>query len=362
MTSTLVSFISTSCRSMSMNSPGASSVGSTCNSATRPEFNVRPQVEAELGDALEQSADAFVELVDGAVLAPFRRSMDVLHRQCGLAGAGRAAQQGAGAAKRATIHHAIQRRQAARYGLAGERHVMLAGVEPREHFEPSALDRVVVPTLLEGSAAHLGDLQAPAGGAEVACHPLECDHSVAEAAQMLVRAGPVADQIVEQEHGGAASGKELLKRKDLPAESQCVLRQQAHLRQAVEHHADSTRALRLIGDQLDGLAELHLPRMEQRHLAFGAQGRLGGGEFEHVDAVETPAVRGNDGGQLLRGFRKRHVEDTLAARPAVLEKLQRQGGLASTWRTLDQVKPVRGDPSIEDRVPARPRRWRCGWK
>jgi len=72
-------------------------------------------------------------------------------------------------------------------------------------------------------------------------------------------------------------------------------------------------------------------------------------------------VRGGYGGKLFRGFGQGNVEAALAAVPASQEELQRERGFASTRRTLDEVKSVGREASIEDGVytsdPGRYAKW-----
>jgi hypothetical protein len=50
-----------------------------------------------------------------------------------------------------------------------------------------------------------------------------------------------------------------------------LLGQQPHFRNAVENHPGRGNAIRLIRDELDGLAKLYLPRVQQRRLAIRAR-------------------------------------------------------------------------------------------
>ena len=131
------------------------------------------------------------------------------------------------------------------------------------------------------------------------------------AVQLQVLLPTIPGKVVEQQHSGFAPGEELLQRQDLSTVTQRVLRQQAQLRQAVEHYPAWVDALYLGSDQLDGFAELHLPRVKERHLSTGAQDIFGRGKLEHVYAVQRQPVGGDHGLQLFMSFGQGDVEASL---------------------------------------------------
>ena len=56
--------------------------------------------------------------------------------------------------------------------------------------------------------------------------------------------------------------------------------------------------------------------------------------------------------ELLFGFRKRHVQDRLAASHAFEQELQRQRRLAGAGHAFDQIQPMRREPPPENVVEA----------
>ena len=68
------------------------------------------------------------------------------------------------------------------------------------------------------------------------------------------------------------------------------------------------RPLDLRKDGLGGFAELDFRRLEHRELVVRLQLVLGGNRLQDVDAVERPAVRLGDGGQLGLGLGERDVK------------------------------------------------------
>ena len=129
--------------------------------------------------------------------------------------------------------------------------------------------------------------------------------------------------VVEQQHGAVAADEELLQAEDLAAVAQRLARQQPHFRQRVEHHARRVDALDFGEHRLGGLAKLDLGRMEERVLVVRREARRRPRrQFVDRHAVERPAVRRRDRGELGRGLRQGDVQHFLAAPEPFEEKLQ----------------------------------------
>ena len=94
-------------------------------------------------------------------------------------------------------------------------------------------------------------------------------------------------QVVEQQHGRAVAREIVLQRQDLAAVAQRALRQQADLGQAVEHDARGLGALDRLEDQLGGLAELEVGRIEQALLLVVVEQALGRHQLEDLDALAS---------------------------------------------------------------------------
>ena len=77
---------------------------------------------------------------------------------------------------------------------------------------------------------------------------------------LQLQVGPSGGAVVEQQHGAAAAGEELLQREDLPAVAQRALRQQPQLGQRIEHHALRLDALDRVEHLVRRLGQLDLRR------------------------------------------------------------------------------------------------------
>jgi hypothetical protein len=151
---------------------------------------------------------------------------------------------------------------------------------------PPGADLIVVPALSGCDAPHLRDLNSATRATEIEGPAFQPDNAVAQAQQLQVPSVAVQYQLFEQQNRRFPCRKELLQGEDLSAEAERLLCQQPHFRNAVEHHPGRRNAIRLIRDQLDGLAELYLPRVQQRHLAIRARQVLSRRKLEKVYAVE----------------------------------------------------------------------------
>ena len=186
--------------------------------------------------------------------------------------------------------------------LVVDRRAMARSDQAREDGDPPGVEDEVVQAALELLAAHLDDAQAPALGAVTAA--IACSRLMtpcADAVQLQV--ARLRGLVVEQQHGARAGREELLERQHLAPVAQRVLREQAHLRQAVEDDAHRRDAIDLRRQRADRLAELDLRRIEDRLLGVGIATALVG-QLEDVDAVERPAVRAPRRRRAPRRFRR----------------------------------------------------------
>ncbi len=169
---------------------------------------------------------------------------------------------------------------------------------------------------------------------------LEHDDAVADALQLPIVFG--RRPIVEEEHGALPAGEELLEHENLSAIAEGVLRQQAQLRERVEHHAARLRLFDLAEEPLHDLAQLDLGGLEER--VFGLFGELRRDflHLEQLDAVEGPVVRTRHGDDLIPRLGKTDVHPGLAQPVPLKQELQAQGGLPGSRIALDQVDPVGG--------------------
>ena len=299
------------------------------------------------------------------MLAPFGGGHRVGHGERRFADAGRPDQQGAGAALQPAAEQRVQLRAAGGRELADEGFVVLGRDQARIDLQPARLDGEVVIAAAEVDAAHLDHAKPAALGAVIKGHLLQGDDAVGDAVQLQVV--HLGRQIVEQHHGAAPAGEEVLQRQDLPAVAQRVLGQQPHLRERVEDDADRLDLVDAVEDQLRGFAQLHLGRMQERQLAVGIERGFRRDQLEDGYSVQRPAMpRGHDP-QLPLAFGQRDVKPLFAPSHAVEQELQGERRLARARPSFDQVQPVGIEAAAEDvikaSVPSRyPMRFfdRCG--
>src|SRR6185369_8994718 len=145
----------------------------------------------------------------------------------------------------------------------------------------------------------------------------------------------------------------MLERKDLAAEAQRALCQQADLRKAVEHHAGRSDALDLLHHEPDGLAEFEVGRVEDRLLALGIQAEFGRNQLEDFDAVDIPAMRVRDVDKFIATFAERDVKAALALVLPLHQELQSKSRLACSRFALNQVRPVRSKTATKNVIECR---------
>src|SRR2546423_8286009 len=97
-------------------------------------------------------------------------------------------------------------------------------------------------------------------------------------------------EVVEQQHSALAARKEMFEGEDLTTIAQRVLRQEAHLRKAVEHHAHGLILTNLLKNQLGGFAELHFRGVEKGDFVVRAVAGLRRHELENRHSVKGPPM------------------------------------------------------------------------
>jgi hypothetical protein len=197
-------------------------------------------------------------------------------------------------------------------------------------------------------AAELGDQQSTALRAVLGVCLVEHDHAVGDALHLEVVVPRRA--IVQHQHGATAAREVLLECEHLAAIAQRGARQQADLRERVEHQPLRLEAFDLLQDQLGGFRQLHLGRVEYG-VVLPALQRVGARQhLVDVHAVERPPMGGRDRVQLRSRLGQAHVQHDVPAARAFHEELQRERGLARSGQPLDQVELIRGEPTAEDVV------------
>src|SRR4051812_17305511 len=90
--------------------------------------------------------------------------------------------------------------------------------------------------------------------------------------------------------------------------------------------------------------------MKQRQFLVGAEAHFRRDKLEDIDTLQTPAVAGGNGLQLVLGLGQGDVKATLALPHAREQELQRQRRLARPGASLDQVDALGVEAAAEDIV------------
>ncbi len=312
--------------------------------------DVGAQFHAHARAAGAQGADAFVEDEQRRALAASGGGNGELHGHRGLAGAGRADKQGAGAFFDAAAEQVVECLQAAGNTGLGERHHMFGGDQAGVHLQAAAHYSVIVVAAAELLAAELDDDQPAPGGAVVGVVLLQADDGVGDALhlQVVLHGG----HVVEQQHGALAAGEELLERQDLAPVAQGAAGQQPQFGQRVEDHPRGFYLVDVGQDLEGGFAELDLGRVEHGVLLVGLE-RVGRGQhFTHLYACQVPAVRAGHAQQFVCRFGQGDVHDRFALGRALAQELHGDGGLAGAGGAFQQVEPIGGEAAAQDVVEA----------
>ena len=150
--------------------------------------------------------------------------------------------------------------------------------------DAAGLDGVVVESLAVGGAAKLAHFQAAALDSEIALQTLHHDDAVRDALQLEIVAafgGPV----VKQQDGAVSAGEVAFEGEDLAAVFQRVASEHAQLGQGVKDDALWPGLVHLVEDGGDGVGKLHLRRMEDGVLGFGAEVVLGRHHLEDHERI-----------------------------------------------------------------------------
>ncbi len=313
-------------------------------------FDPRFDIHSQCAAAGQQGADVLVENEEGHLLAALAGGVRIGQRQRGLADPGRADQQRVGAAFQPATEHPVQHLVAGGGHLADEAGAMLGRDQARIDLQPALADDEVVVATAELDAAHLDDPQTPAFGAIVDGQLLQQDDPMGNRVQLQV--AHFRGLVIEQDHRAAAGGEEVLECQHLPAIAQRALRQQSHFRKAVEDHPCRVGFADAVEHLLGGFAELHFRRVQHGQLQLRIEAGFRADQFEHINAIQAPAVPLGHQLQLCLGFRQRHVEHALAPAHALEQELQRNGGLARARTALVEIHAVGVQAAAEDVVQA----------
>ena len=180
-------------------------------------------------------------------------------------------------------------------------------------------------------STHFYDPEAATLRAKVNCQLFEQHNSVGNGMELKVVRG--RREVIEQDDGAVPLSEEMLEREHLPPVAQRALGKHAHLRQAVEDHARRLRVLYPVEHKVGRFVELHLGRVEDRHLTVWVERCLGRNQFEQVDALQGPPVPPRDNLELPNRLGQRDVKSSLSLPSALHEELHRQGRFARSGAT-----------------------------
>src|SRR5579872_919422 len=312
------------------------------------------EVEAELLRAGECDARGLVKGEYHAGFALARHLCGVLERERGFAGAGLAENQSRGAPIQAAAEELIELLDATGHRLARQVDAMLGSNQSREDTQSPRLDDVVVVTLTEAHRTHFHDPQPPARSAVFRGELLHFDHAVGEAEHMRIAPQAAAIHLViQQQYRAALPGELLLQSQELPTIAQRRLREQPKFRQRVEDHTRGPELARFGEEQIRDRVQLHLGGMKDRGLRFGTQERVDRRQLEKRNLLQRPIVRARDLLELGLCLRQGDVEDPLSAPQTFEQELQRQGRLARTGISLNEIEAVARQPAGEHLIEAR---------
>ena len=305
--------------------------------------------------AFEQDRHPLVEQVHGGFLAALQRRQGHLGRQRGLAAAGRTHQQRARPAIQPAGKDRVELGDAGLDLLAGRRLALLHRDQPGIDDDAAGADLEVVQPFEEPDVAQLLDPQAAPVGAELGRQVLERDHPVHERVQG--KAADTGDRPVGEDDRAVVLEQARLERFHVEAVARPLARQVAQLREAVDHDPGRAQLVDPGPDPLDHLGEFDLRGMEQGLLAGLAEDAAQVREVHDLDAVERPAMRSGEGGQLVERLGKGDQEGALLARHADLEELEAP---ASSCPSPPRLPADRGRPRAV-RPPGPDPGRRCRW-
>jgi hypothetical protein len=151
--------------------------------------------------------------------------------------------------------------------------VVLRRDQPGIDVEAALLDREVVKAAPKLDAAHLHDPKAPPLSAIADGELFEEHYAVRDRVELEVI-------LLDERSSSKTTVQFRLVKKCLSARTcrrvaKRALRKQAQLGQAVEDDPGRVELLDMLEDELCGLAQLHLGRVEHREFLLGVEGRLG---------------------------------------------------------------------------------------
>src|SRR5690348_702130 len=306
------------------------------------------QGQSERPGASLDGAAAFVECEDDGAFAPPGRRDRISHGDGRFADTRRPDQQRTRAALEPSAQQRVESGVAAGHDFPLEVPVVLRRDKPRVDLQPAAFDREVVEAALERDAAHFHDAQAAALRAIVNRQLLQKHDAMGDRVELEVVLA--RREVVQQDHGGLPSGEKVLQREDLAAITQRALRQQPQFREAVNHDAGGVHLFDLVEDELAGLAQLHLGRLQYRQFLAGIERGFGRHELEDGHPRERPAVALGDQLQFAFGLRKGDVQRALSKARALEQELQGQCGLAGSGPPFVEIHPLGVEPAAQDVV------------
>ncbi len=170
---------------------------------------------------------------------------------------------------------------------------------------------------------------------------------------MQLQVRPFRGSIVEHDDGATPSHEKLLERENLAAVTERALREEAQLRQRIEHHPPGLAALDGLDDPTRRLVELDFRGRQHRELLVAFEFLLVGDQFDDLDAVERPAVGLGAGLQFFLGLGERDIQTLLAGAYALEQELQCQRGLARARIAVNEIEALRDQSATQHLIQPR---------
>src|SRR5437762_3857731 len=286
------------------------------------------QVVTERLGPFQHDIECFVERKRHDTLAARGELVDILKREAGFAAACGTEDEGGGPAVEPAAKEVVQFFDAAGDRFTSKIAAVLRGDQSWKDADTAPADGIVMVAFAKLDATQLQNADAPTGGPVLGGKLFHFDYAMRKAQDVRVAAASAIDFIVEEQDGAVEGGKSLFKLQELAPITQSGFGKQAEFRERIEDEPRRFAFFDLREQHAGDLVQLDFGRMKNRRLRFRPETSLNGGQFEHRDLIQRPAMGPGDDFQFVLCFRKRNIKDVLAAPATFEEELQRQSGLS----------------------------------
>src|SRR5882757_5352659 len=147
----------------------------------------------------------------------------------------------------------------------------------------------------------------------------------------------LCSSIIQHQGGAIPADQKLLERQDLTTVAQWTLGEKPQLGERIEYQASWLDPFDGLENFTRRLRQIDLGGMEHRELALAVEFALIGYQLDNLNSRQRPSMGIGAGLEFLGGFRQRDVKTALSGAHALLEKMQRQRGLARAWIAVDEI-------------------------